>query len=558
MSRLRFVGLAGTVGPTGLTNAATTHTFTAPLTYANGVAVPTLTGSDYFLLSILDSTGKLSEVAQVTAYNSTTGAATLVRGQEGTTGVTHTSGDRVTLAAYPSDFPLTTGTAAVLPTLKATDSGVGTQMVTVPAGVVTTDYVIVGISDTGGASAPTGTWTIGPSQQGTIGGSFYGSGVNVFYKTGLQAGDTFTVTPGGPGGCYQVAYFSGVTGVGNGATGPVGNTGSNTGLPGTQLAPHQIEVIVGGFTVSSAVIPSILLGSQIVANVSGNLGGFFAAGAMNLAYAAGSTALASSAAGNWNGFLGGLTLSGTPATGTMSQMAETPASSVGTPTSGLQTLFIDSDHRLKRRNPQGSLRSIEAPSVRPESLHATYGDDFDAASLAAKWTRVSYIAADEQYAQGAGTTWLEIDVARAAGSYYYQTASNVDLTLQAGLSCYLPSGGTMFGLLALDASGNGVGAGVYNSSPNGPLVGTVTAGVYDSATFAGAKGVAGPYISSGGKWHVQLNRVGTAWKMRFSTNGEIWSPWTATITKTITLARIGFGAFFGTPNAFAVDYFDVQ
>ena len=104
MSRLRYAGLTGSIGSGGLTNSATSHTFTAALTYANGVTVPTLSGSDYFLLTILDSSGNLSEVVKVTAYNSATAAATLVRGQEGTSGVSHSSGDKVTIAAYATDF----------------------------------------------------------------------------------------------------------------------------------------------------------------------------------------------------------------------------------------------------------------------------------------------------------------------------------------------------------------------------------------------------------------------------------------------------------------------
>lgn len=104
MTRLRYAGVVGTVGSGNMTNSATSHTFTAALTYANGVTVPTLTGSDYFMLSILDTSGNLSEVVKVTAYNSSTKAATLVRGQEGTSGVAHTSGDKVTMAVYASDI----------------------------------------------------------------------------------------------------------------------------------------------------------------------------------------------------------------------------------------------------------------------------------------------------------------------------------------------------------------------------------------------------------------------------------------------------------------------
>lgn len=105
MARLRYTDVIGTIGSGNLTSSATSHTFTAPLTYGgNATAVPTLAGSDYFMLSILTTAGLVREVIKVTAYNSTTGAATIVRGQEGTTGTAATSGDKVTLDAYPSDM----------------------------------------------------------------------------------------------------------------------------------------------------------------------------------------------------------------------------------------------------------------------------------------------------------------------------------------------------------------------------------------------------------------------------------------------------------------------
>lgn len=107
MSRLRYAGLSGTVP--SLTNSATSLTFPSALVYGTSSSttnVPTLTGTDYFLLTILDSTGGLSEVVKVTAYNSSTLAATIVRAQEGTTGVSHSSGDKVTQAVYPSEVLL--------------------------------------------------------------------------------------------------------------------------------------------------------------------------------------------------------------------------------------------------------------------------------------------------------------------------------------------------------------------------------------------------------------------------------------------------------------------
>lgn len=134
MSRLRYAGVTGTIGSGNLTNSATSHTFTAPLTYGNGVTLPTLAGSDTFLLTILDTSGNLSEVISVTAYNQTTGAATIVRGQEGTSGVAHTSGDKVTMSAYASDFPTLDAYPMIAGQFYSDPNGVGVSTTTPTSG----------------------------------------------------------------------------------------------------------------------------------------------------------------------------------------------------------------------------------------------------------------------------------------------------------------------------------------------------------------------------------------------------------------------------------------
>lgn len=93
-ARLRYNGLRATLGAS-LTNSGTTITFAAALTHSGGTAVPTLAGGDYIPLSILDSAGVLSEVVYLTAYTSGATTGTITRGKESTTGVAHTSGDRV-------------------------------------------------------------------------------------------------------------------------------------------------------------------------------------------------------------------------------------------------------------------------------------------------------------------------------------------------------------------------------------------------------------------------------------------------------------------------------
>lgn len=111
MTRLHYNGLAtGAAGATvslalggSLTNSATAVTFNAALTYANGTAVPTITGSDYIPLEILDVNGHLSEIVWLTAYTSAATSGTITRGKEGTAGVVHASGDKIVHAVLADD-----------------------------------------------------------------------------------------------------------------------------------------------------------------------------------------------------------------------------------------------------------------------------------------------------------------------------------------------------------------------------------------------------------------------------------------------------------------------
>lgn len=103
MARLRYNGLRTTLGAS-LTNSATSVTFAAGLTHSNGTNVPTITGSDYIPLSILDSSGHESEIVWLTAYTAAATTGTIARGKEGTSGVSHSSGDAVAGSAYAADL----------------------------------------------------------------------------------------------------------------------------------------------------------------------------------------------------------------------------------------------------------------------------------------------------------------------------------------------------------------------------------------------------------------------------------------------------------------------
>lgn len=102
MARLRYNGLRVVLGGS-LTNSATSITFATPLTHSGGTNVPTLTGIDYIPLALLDSNGHLTEIVHLTAYTSGSTTGTIVRGREGTTGVSHTTTDQAAQANVVRD-----------------------------------------------------------------------------------------------------------------------------------------------------------------------------------------------------------------------------------------------------------------------------------------------------------------------------------------------------------------------------------------------------------------------------------------------------------------------
>lgn len=104
MTRLRYNGLRSTLGGSGLTSSATSIPFGAALTHSGGTAVPTIVSPDFIPLSLIDSITGLSEIVHLTAYTTGATSGTIIRGREGTTGVSHTLGDSVVGAPTVTDF----------------------------------------------------------------------------------------------------------------------------------------------------------------------------------------------------------------------------------------------------------------------------------------------------------------------------------------------------------------------------------------------------------------------------------------------------------------------
>lgn len=188
----------------------------------------------------------------------------------------------------------------------------------------------------------------------------------------------------------------------------------------------------------------------------------------------------------------------------------------------------------------------------------TYGDTFDTGSLDAKWTRVGFTSSDETYQVGTGSSEMQI-AGRGAGNYYYQAAPAGDFDVIWAGEIYA-SAALMFGPIIVDNTGFGVAAGYYNSSPNGPLVGTVSSGAYDGAFQAGPTPPLGSTAMDGTtKTWIRLRKVGTAYSVAVSTDGEAWLTASSTISRSFTPTRVGFGPWYSTGMTNCkVDVFDVR
>jgi hypothetical protein len=102
MARLRYNGLSNSLGAS-LSDSATSVTFASKLTHAGG-DVPTITGSDYIPVSILDADGKCEEIVWLTAYTAEATSGTVSRGKEGTAAVAHDSGRVIVNAPTVNDL----------------------------------------------------------------------------------------------------------------------------------------------------------------------------------------------------------------------------------------------------------------------------------------------------------------------------------------------------------------------------------------------------------------------------------------------------------------------
>lgn len=255
MARLRYNGLSGALGGSGLTSSATSITFAAALTHSNGTNVPTIVAPDYIPVSILDGTGHLSEVVWLTAYTAGATTGTGTRGKDGTTGVSHSSGDKLVqgpLVADPGGWSpfiddalgSTAGFKTALSGTWSIVGGVLNQSSTAAAfGAITYDTVLghpraaeVEMNYTGGTGAD--------RQMGIyISSSNVSSGNLSVTLQSTDSGATWVARAAAPG----VAFYSSIA---------TSYTGSGYVRLGVILVGNVLDIYIGGVYLTSVLTPT--------------------------------------------------------------------------------------------------------------------------------------------------------------------------------------------------------------------------------------------------------------------------------------------------------------
>jgi hypothetical protein len=188
------------------------------------------------------------------------------------------------------------------------------------------------------------------------------------------------------------------------------------------------------------------------------------------------------------------------------------------------------------------------------TLHGTYGDEFDGASLNARWTRATQTSGEETYQQGPRASSLRVAYSTGAASrYIYQTAPNgTNETWEASLSVWQPTTtGQMFALVMLDTSGNGVGAFLYDSTA-GLYLGNIAAHAYSSILASTAYGV--DEHRWGRRYWLRLRKATGLYAASYSFDGENYSPEASGTPTAFTPARVGVGRILGTTAGDTADW----
>lgn len=196
------------------------------------------------------------------------------------------------------------------------------------------------------------------------------------------------------------------------------------------------------------------------------------------------------------------------------------------------------------------------PPFDETTLDATYGDEFDTASLDAKWSRHNLTSGDETY-QTDDNGWLNVFIPNGSpqARHILQSCPAGDWTAVVSMVMYgVNSTNALVVLEAMDSSGNGISVSPYDDG--GYYMWFITA--YDYSSTGGGGRWPGAVHMGGEKHWNRLRKVGTTYYGSVSRDGHIWSK-EISATWAGTPDRFGFGRIYnsGVEVELHVDRFNV-
>jgi hypothetical protein len=212
----------------------------------------------------------------------------------------------------------------------------------------------------------------------------------------------------------------------------------------------------------------------------------------------------------------------------------------------------------------GSGTTIQYPTLKP----ATPTDDFNSASLSGSWSAHSN---GGSFGTGncltQGIDWmgssLEMQFSAQMGTLY-RTHADADLDFTVGgMRAILGPEGVrmMFGIAALDTSGNGVGVVVYDDGS--AYFAAITAYSYVSNSDSVGFGMTGSGAGTrqhNGIW-VRLKRISGTWTGYVSLSGRAWDKTFSTRADSVTVAQLHVGLLYDAAVTYSgrltADYFDL-
>lgn len=245
----------------------------------------------------------------------------------------------------------------------------------------------------------------------------------------------------------------------------------------------------------------------------------------------------------------------------------TDGSDTTTPAADHRSLFLGEDGLLHLKDSAAAVTDVGGGGsgralLDATTLDGTYGDDFTATSLDAKWTRQGTDVGDEAF-DASSEGWMSVDLGElpAAASYHQTitTADEFEVVLTSAYYVYNHAGNTNLGPYIVDSAGGGVAMVTY-----GGTVKLIVLTAY--AWSADTSPVTVITLGDGNDWKdkkiwLSLVKRGSLYFGRFSFDGSTWSRFTWHYTNSFTVAKVGHGRLLDSaPNnqeQYRVDRFNV-